>query len=135
MISPHELRAALRKTIDDERHGVRTLDPVLVKRATEAKERILAGMLAVPSEERAPLLAVLESFKDELRDNLVLLAHARAHLHDATKLLRVPGGRQLLEIRHGVQRVNESIIRMKARVDAYEDERNELEAPASGTGT
>jgi hypothetical protein len=86
-MGPDELLRTMRAALAEERDALRRLDVEGVTRATAAKERVLARMLETPPAERPPLIAALAELKNELRQNLVLLAHARDSVRDAIEVV------------------------------------------------
>lgn len=96
-MTPDELIQTMREALEQEREGIRRLDHSAVTQATARKEEIMKVILETPAAERAPLIAALGQLKNELRRNLVLLAHARDYLRDAVTLCKMPGGRGRLE--------------------------------------
>lgn len=81
-----ELLTTMRAALASEREAIRRLDVEAVTEATAAKERILGALSAAPASERPTLVAALGELKVELRQNLVLLAHARDYLREAVEL-------------------------------------------------
>lgn len=96
-MTPDELTRTMREVLEQERDGIRRLDVVAVTEATSRKEEIIKSLIEAPPEERAPLVAALGELRNDLRRNLVLLAHARDYLRDAVTLCKMPGGRGRLE--------------------------------------
>jgi len=96
-MTPDELIQTMREVLEQERDGIRRLDASAVTKATERKEAVMKTILDTPNTERAPLIAALGELRNDLRRNLVLLAHARDYLRDAVTLCKMPGGRGRLE--------------------------------------
>jgi hypothetical protein len=96
-MTPDELLQTMREVLEQERDGIRRLDASAVTKATDRKEEIMKNLLDAPPAERAPLIAALGELRNDLRRNLVLLAHARDYLRDAVTLCKMPGGRGRLE--------------------------------------
>ena len=96
-MTPDELIQTMREVLEQERDGIRRLDATAVTKATERKEAVMKTILDTPNAERAPLIAALGELRNDLRRNLVLLAHARDYLRDAVTLCKMPGGRGRLE--------------------------------------
>ena len=84
----------LRAVLAAERDAIRRLDGPAVTRASEEKERILAAIQGAPPAERAPLLASLREVREDIRKNLVLLAHARDCMRDAIEACAPAGPRR-----------------------------------------
>jgi hypothetical protein len=81
-----ELVSAMRSALAAERDAIRRLDSAAVDEASHLKEKLLEAVLRTGPADRLPLLEGLLLVRDELKRNLVLLAHARdcmrdAHLH------------------------------------------------------
>ncbi|MBX3228856.1 MAG: hypothetical protein KIT84_42005 [Labilithrix sp.] len=86
-MSPQELLVQMRQALAEERDAIRRLDVKGVTAASAAKEAILARVMAAPEHEhKKELASALLELKGELRQNLVLLAHARDYLRDAIAL-------------------------------------------------
>ena len=96
-MTPDELIQTMREVLEQERDGIRRLDASAVTKATERKEAVMKTILDTTNTERAPLIAALGELRNDLRRNLVLLAHARDYLRDAVTLCKMPGGRGRLE--------------------------------------
>ena len=96
-MTPDELIQTMRETLEQERDGIRRLDVAAVTKATARKEEIMKNLLEAPPAERAPLITALGELRNDLRRNLVLLAHARDYLRDAITLCKTTGGRGRLE--------------------------------------
>jgi len=86
VMTAEELLRTMRSVLVQEREAIRCLDADAVGRATHAKEQCLTAVRAAPADQRAALIAALGELRDELRRNLVLLAHARDYLRDAVEL-------------------------------------------------
>lgn len=85
-MTPQDFVAAMRRTLADERDAIRRLDTRRVMAAGSAKEELLKSAVAASEEDRAALAAALHELRDELRRNLLLLAHTRDCLRDAVAL-------------------------------------------------
>lgn len=96
-MTPDELIQTMREVLEQERDGIRRLDAAAVTTATERKEQIMKTLLDTPATERVPLISALGELRNELRRNLVLLAHARDYFRDAVTLCKSPGARGRLE--------------------------------------
>ncbi len=83
MRTSDEFVASMRAVLATERDAIRRLDSAAVDRASRAKEALLAEVLGTDAAQRSPLLEGLSVVRDELKRNLVLLAHARDCLRDA----------------------------------------------------
>ena len=99
MTSPtSELRAVLA----EERAAIRSLDAIAVERAAATKERLIAEIGAADEGEREPMLRELRLLREDLRRNLVLLAHARDCMRDAitraTPKGTAPGARLSIDL-------------------------------------
>lgn len=86
VMTAEELLRTMRSVLVQEREAIRRLDADAVGRATHAKEQCLTAVRSAPADQRAALVAALGELRDELRRNLVLLAHARDYLRDAVEL-------------------------------------------------
>lgn len=86
-----ELLTGLRAALEAERTAIRKLDVEAVTEAAATKERLLQGLLEASPAERPALVIELTKLKGELRQNLLLLAHARDFLRDAVELCRPNG--------------------------------------------
>ncbi|HVH43894.1 MAG TPA: hypothetical protein VM925_16185 [Labilithrix sp.] len=78
----------MRNALESERAGIRRLDAEAVTQAAVTKEKLLQGLLEAPPSERPALVAALKELKVELRQNLLLLAHARDYLREAVELCK-----------------------------------------------
>ena len=79
----------LRELIDNERKVIRTRDSAAILKTAEQKEALLASLKRHADEGHAQ--AVKDGLRElvpALRQNLVLLAHARDCLRDALETLR-----------------------------------------------
>jgi hypothetical protein len=88
MMKAEDLLLAMRGALAAERSAIRRLDAAAVTQAAATKEEILRGVLDAPATERPALVAALTELKLELRQNLLLLAHARDALRDAIELFK-----------------------------------------------
>jgi hypothetical protein len=82
-ITADELLETMRAALADERQAIQTLDIHGIERASDAKDVILRRLRQVPACERGALLGALDRLQPELRENLILLTHARAYLVEA----------------------------------------------------
>jgi hypothetical protein len=85
-MTPDELRARMHELLDQERDAIRRMDVEALMRATDAKTDLIARVRAAAIADRGPLVTALGEFKDDLRRNLVLLAHARDAVAEAIEL-------------------------------------------------
>lgn len=81
-MTPEELIDTMRTVLAAEREGILRFDTDAVTHANEQKTSILRRLHASPLADRPALFAALDELKPALRCNLILLAHARAYLHD-----------------------------------------------------
>lgn len=84
----------MKKTLADERAAIRKLDHKGVMHAALMKEALLKAVAACAPEEKPALAAALMDLKQELRRNLVLLAHTRDYIRDAAHLVTVRSSRR-----------------------------------------
>lgn len=82
-MSPDALLDALRTVLVAERDAIRHLDSAAVVAASQTKEALLAIVANAGEAERRPMLQALAQVREELKRNLVLLAHARDFVRDA----------------------------------------------------
>ena len=82
-MTPDALLAELRAVLTAERDAIRRTDSAAVLAAAERKEALIAIVANATEGERAPMLRALAQVRDELKRNLVLLAHARDFTRDA----------------------------------------------------
>lgn len=73
----------LEAVLKGERAAIRRLDAQAVSQAAQDKERIVVAIAASPLEQRVQATARLHSLFGLLRENAVLLAHARDVIADA----------------------------------------------------
>ena len=95
-MNAEELVRTRRAALESEREAIRRLDREGVTQAAATKEQILTRVHDAPASERPALVAALSDLKIELRQNLLLLAHARDYLREAIELCH-PSGRGRLE--------------------------------------
>jgi len=93
-MTPEDLIEKMGETLAAERDALRRLDVAAVVRAADAKERLLEQIKSAPSAERAGLVEALRQLRPALQQNLVLLAHARDYIRDATLLCGGGPGRR-----------------------------------------
>jgi hypothetical protein len=91
-----ELLRTMRAALSEERDAIRRLDADGVARATAAKERVLKDLQSALPTDKDPLMSALRELKVELRQNLVLLAHARDAIREAIELCAPPKARPRL---------------------------------------
>jgi hypothetical protein len=84
----------MKKTLADERMAIRSLDHKGVTQAALTKEALLKAVSDCPPDDRAELAAALKDLKQELRRNLVLLAHTRDYIRDAAAVVNANNGRR-----------------------------------------
>jgi hypothetical protein len=82
-MSPDQLLSELRAVLANERIAIRKLDSKTVIEAALAKTALLAEVTKATGEERQALLGALALVRDELKRNLLLLAHARDCVREA----------------------------------------------------
>lgn len=81
--------AQLRKLLEDERSAIRDLDAATILGLAESKESLLARLKAQSAAgESGAITEGLRTLMPDLRQNLVLLAHARDCLRDALEAVR-----------------------------------------------
>jgi hypothetical protein len=98
MMTPEELCSSLRDLLVEERVAIRALDSAEVERASHAKEALLAELVAKEPSERAAYLEKIEPLRDELKRNLILLAHARDCMREVVTNVQTKGGRVSIEL-------------------------------------
>jgi hypothetical protein len=82
-MSPDQLLSELRAVLANERIAIRKLDSKTVIEAALAKTVLLAEVTKATGEERQALLGALALVRDDLKRNLLLLAHARDCVREA----------------------------------------------------
>lgn len=98
MMTPEELSSSLRDLLVEERVAIRALDSAEVERTSHAKEALLAELVAKEPSERAAYLEKIEPLRDELKRNLILLAHARDCMREVVTNVQTKGGRVSIEL-------------------------------------
>jgi len=86
-MSADEILAEFKVVLADERAAIRAADAKAVLRAATTKEKLAAGLIECGAWTRGDMLQALSALVDELRNNGVLLAHARDCLRDAIAAL------------------------------------------------
>lgn len=86
-MTPEEALETMRTVLAEERDAILRLDAAGVARASDAKERVLRRLHELCADERRPLYAVLDQLAPVLRNNLILLAHARAYIREMQREL------------------------------------------------
>ena len=77
MTTAGELVTSMCAILAAEREGIRRLDSSAVERASRSKEVLMAEVERADPVDRVRLLEGLAIVRDEMKRNLVLLAHAR----------------------------------------------------------
>jgi len=75
----------LEQTIDDERAAIRRLDRAQVEACAAAKMELVAKLVALDARRQVALSPRLKPLLGRLRQNGVLLAHARSILSDVLR--------------------------------------------------
>ncbi len=91
VMAPDALLAELRAILAVERDAIRRLDSAAIVIASQHKEALLAIVMNAGETERTPMLNALAQVREELKRNLVLLAHARDLVRDAVARSRPRG--------------------------------------------
>ena len=76
-MSPEALTIELRAVLDTERNAIRRRDASAVLAAAESKEALLSMVMNSGDAEKPLLVQALAQVREELKRNLLLLAHAR----------------------------------------------------------
>lgn len=92
MITADQLVSEMRAVLSAEREAIRTLDSEAVSELARQKESLLAHVTGASEQERPALLQGLALVREELKRNLVLLAHARDCVREAITRLAPRGG-------------------------------------------
>jgi hypothetical protein len=82
-----EILAEFKVVLADERSAIRKADAKAVLATATKKETLAAALVETGAWTRSDMLAGLTALVDELRNNGVLLAHARDCLRDAIAAL------------------------------------------------
>lgn len=86
-MTPEEVLEKMRAVLAEEREAILRLDAAGVARASDAKEHVLHQLQELCADERPALYAVLDQLAPALRNNLILLAHARAYIREMQREL------------------------------------------------
>jgi hypothetical protein len=97
-----DILAEFKVVLADERAAIRKADAKAVLGAATKKEKLAADLVACGAWTRAELLGSLSALVEELRNNGVLLAHARDCLRDAIAALHGAPSNELVK-RTGVR--------------------------------
>ena len=90
-MTPDALLSELRAVLAGERDAIRHLDSAAIVVASQRKEALLAIVASTGEVERTPMLQALAQVREELKRNLLLLAHAREFVRDAVTRARPQG--------------------------------------------
>jgi hypothetical protein len=82
-MTPDALLTELRAVLAAERDAIRGLDSAAIVTAAQKKEALLAIVTSAGEAERPAFLRALVTVREDLKRNLVLLAHARDFARDA----------------------------------------------------
>ncbi|MDB4942421.1 MAG: hypothetical protein JWP97_1955 [Labilithrix sp.] len=82
-MAPDTLLEELRAVLKAEREAIRRLDTATIMTASEKKEALLAVVVGASDADKPALCMVLAQVRDDLKRNLVLLAHAREFVREA----------------------------------------------------
>lgn len=72
------LLETIRAILQDERDAIKRLDAKAMGAASDAKEKVLCELHAIPFEDRGPFIDALAELQPELRQNMILLTQAAA---------------------------------------------------------
>ena len=86
-MSADEILAEFKIVLADERAAIRSADAKAVLEAATKKEKLAADLVECGAWTRGDMLQPLSKLVEELRNNGVLLAHARDCLRDAIAAL------------------------------------------------
>ena len=101
-MSADEILAEFKVVLADERVAIRKADAKSVLLAATKKEKLATELVDSGAWSRGDMLAGLSSLVEELRNNGVLLAHARDCLRDAIAALHGAPSHEVLK-RTGVR--------------------------------
>lgn len=88
MLTAEEILAQFHEALAEEREAIRATDAKAVLGAAMKKEKLAADLVECGAWTRPDLVDELKKLVDELRNNGVLLAHARDALRDAIAALQ-----------------------------------------------
>ena len=101
-MSADEILAEFKVVLAEERAAIRKANAKAVLEAATKKEQLAADLVACGAWTKSELLDGLSALVDELRNNGVLLAHARDCLRDAIAALHGAPSNELVK-RTGVR--------------------------------
>lgn len=82
-MTPDSLLEDLRAVLATERDAIRRLDSSAIVAAQETKEALLARVVDASDDDKPALCMALGTLREDLKRNLVLLAHARDFVREA----------------------------------------------------
>ena len=91
-MSPADVLDELRSVLATERDAIRRLDSAGILAASKSKETLIAVIAAAVEPERTPMLKALATVREDIKRNLVLLAHARDFVREAAETVRKRSG-------------------------------------------
>ena len=101
-MSPEHFLDELRAVLGTERDAIRRLDANSVVSAAEKKEALIKLVTTASEDDKPGLIMALGHVREDLKRNLVLLAHARDVVRDAVARARPralpPGARIAIKL-------------------------------------
>lgn len=101
-MNAEELLTQMRAVLATERDAIRRLDSATVAESAKKKEALLAAVSGATDADKPALVQALAAVREDLKRNLVLLAHARDCVKEAITIATPragrPGGRLSVQL-------------------------------------